>query len=714
MDAPMMEPMPGAPAMPADPEAKVISRETPIVDPQRAALVKRWIEEVEADKKHWEPEFKKMRDAAAFAAGLQWPGQAKGVESDQYIANITLRHINQRVASVYAKNPRVRATRKPKLWSTVWDGTREQLQAAQQSLQAVQSMQQDPMMAAQAVAAGAMQAPSMDPEQAQAIIADAQQVQQQKALYDRMGKTLEIVAQHGMDEQNPKFKIQAKQLVRRVLTCKVGYIKVGYQRIMQYGADIDSRIKDATDKLQEIERLAADAADGEMEVESADRERLRLLIADLQKKKELVLREGMVYGFPKSWSIIPSRHTVQLKGFIGAPHIAEEFLFTPDQVKKIYNVDVSKCYTPHNAMGVRGEAGKNAFCAVYEIYDIEGQQCMTVCAGYPDFLKEPGEPDVETEHFHPYRVLTFNDVESDEQVYPPSDVELIKPMQLDYNRARDGLRVHRQANRPAHIASKSMFDTELVTSLGEHDDHEIIYSNAKPEDLTRGIVAKPVNPISPELYNVDHCYMDVQRVQGDQAANLGGTSDATATEASIAENSRVTTLQSNIDDLDDFLTDVMRDTGYVLLLNMRKDAVMRIAGPGAVWPETTRQDAAEELILEIKAGSSGRPNKAARLQAIEKTAPFLLQVPGVKPKKLVDFMFQEIDENIDPEDFYEDGLPSIVAMNNMAKPNLAPGPGSAAQGAQGAQNADQPVSTPAKAQNMYPAPDARGPGTALQ
>src|SRR5262249_48055338 len=289
------------------------------------------------------------------------------------------------------------------------------------------------------------------------------------------------------------------------------------------------------------------------------------------------------------------------------------------QVQKIYKIDVSKSYSAHTPEGKKGDKRKNRdkLAAVYEVYDIIGQVCFTLCAGYPDYLREPGEPNVKLQQFHPYYALYFNDTEDPETVYPPSDVELVRSMALDYNRGREGLRIHRQANRPATVAAKGVLDESTKVMFATHVDHEIIESNlTKGDDITKVLVPKPTVPIQPELYDVEHAFIDIQRVVGDQEANLGGTSSSTATEVSVAENSRVTSLKSNIDDLDEFLTDLMRGAGEVLLLEMSLATVQKIAGPGAVWPQFTRTEVAEELILEIKAGSSGRPNKAARLTAI--------------------------------------------------------------------------------------------------
>lgn len=712
---------------PMDPAAlddkKVVEREKPEVDKAREELVSGWIGRVHLAKKHWEDQaFKKMRWATKFAAGKQWEDADGNLaeKDDRYVANVTLRHVNQRVASVYAKNPRVRSTPRPKLHNMVWDGSKETLAAAQHSLQAAQAMMANPQAAAMGMAMGAVQAPAMDPGQAQAILKDAQEAQARRSQYAKMGRTLEIVAHYSMDEMQPRFKLSAKQLVRRVLTCKVGYVKVGYQRVMQYGPELDARIKDATQRLADIERAAADLADKEIEADSSDAEALRLSIEKLQKDKELVLREGLVFAYPKAWSIIPSMSMQQLKGFVGAEWIAEEFLFTKEQIQSIYGVDVGKDAATYNAVGLKAQPADKSgrsFCAVYEVYDLVRQECFTVCDGYCNYLKPPGDPDVWTEQFHPYYALTFNDIESDEEVYPPSDVELIYKMQLEYNRAREGLRVHRQANRPGSVASGGALTEKDKMLFAQHEDHEIMFLDGlgKQDDIAKVIQPKPVVPITPELYDVEHVYTDIQRVQGDQAANVGGTTGATATESSIAENSRVTSLQSNIDDLDDFLTDVLRAAGQILFLEMRLDTVRKIAGPGAVWPDLppTRREVAEELVLEVRAGSSGRPNKAARATAIEKTAPFLMQVPGMKPLKLAEYLLREIDENIDPDEFFDPDLPSIVAQNAMAKPNLAPQPGGEPQGPQGAMNADNPVQSPAKAQNMYPSGDPRAGGAPL-
>jgi len=60
--------------------------------------------------------FKRMRDNMSFASGLQWAGQ-NTIEDDRYVANMTIRTINQKVAILYARDPKSVARRRRGLTS---------------------------------------------------------------------------------------------------------------------------------------------------------------------------------------------------------------------------------------------------------------------------------------------------------------------------------------------------------------------------------------------------------------------------------------------------------------------------------------------------------------------------------------------------------------------------------------------------------------------
>ena len=80
------------------------------------ALVRQWMARIKKAKSRWAPVFKRMRDDMAFSQGKQWPQMQE--EDTRYVCNITLRQVNQKVASLYAKNPTTIATRRKTSWGS--------------------------------------------------------------------------------------------------------------------------------------------------------------------------------------------------------------------------------------------------------------------------------------------------------------------------------------------------------------------------------------------------------------------------------------------------------------------------------------------------------------------------------------------------------------------------------------------------------------------
>jgi hypothetical protein len=132
----------------------------------------------------------------------------------------------------------------------------------------------------------------------------------------------------------------------------------------------------------------------------------------------------------------------------------------------------------------------------------------------------------------------------------------------------------------------------------------------------------------------------------------------------------MSTIESNIDDMDDFLTELSRDGGQILMLNASLEKIQEIVGAGAVWPESefTRDKVAKELYLEIEAGSSGKANKALEIANFERINPSMLQMPGLNKMAWLREGIKRLDDRLDPNDFIDDSL-SVVAMNAMRIPS---------------------------------------------
>ena len=106
-------------------------------------------------------------------------------------------------------------------------------------------------------------------------------------------------------------------------------------------------------------------------------------------------------------------------------------------MKEIYKVDLGKGFTAYEEPNANDDDCKKA--VVWEIYSKKDGLVYVIADGYHDFLKEPAAPELALERFWPFFTLIFNEVESDKDIYPPSDVRLLMPIQREYNRARQGL-----------------------------------------------------------------------------------------------------------------------------------------------------------------------------------------------------------------------------------------------------------------------------------
>lgn len=682
-----------------------------VIPEERKNLVKDILKRIEEGRDFHSHAFKRMREDIKFARN---PLPAGCSEDDHYSANLVQRHVQQRTAALYAKNPKARARRRERLFYQLWDGKPESLMQAQATVQTFAQMAMTGGIGFDGLPVGMPPEMMLQVQQAQALLDEVQQVEQQKQMLERTGKTLEILFHHSLTEQVPPFKTNAKQLVRRTVETGVGYVKLGFQRAMNRSPEQMSQINDLTRRMERLEELACAVDRKEGDTSAAELEQLRVTLAALQSAPDTLVKEGLVYGFPRSTAIIIDPYCTYLKGFVGANWLTEEFYFSPAEIKALYGKDLKKGdYTAYDSSGAKNE--KDGKCRVYEFYDRRDGLMYTVAEGYCDFLEEPREPSVKLERFFPYYALTFNDLESSDDdtkssIFPPSDVRLIRSHQIEYNRSREALREHRVANRPQYAAPKGRIEDTEKEKLSSGAAHAVVELNSigQGEDVNKLLQQIKKHGIDPNLYDTSFVFDDMTRVVGTSEPQFGGDAkDATATAVSVGEGARVVNQSSAIDDLDDMLTELARDAGIVMLSEISPETAKRVAGPGAVWPQLSRQDVADEIWLEIEAGSSGKPNKAAEIANFERMIPLGVQIPGISPMWLAREFVKRLDDRADLDQAIIEGLPSITAMNGMSK-SMSTAPEE--QGAAGAENEKKPDEGRGPPSGVMPAPGDRAGG----
>jgi len=199
---------------------------------------------------------------------------------------------------------------------------------------------------------------------------------------------------------------------------------------------------------------------------------------------------------------------------------------------------------------------------------------------------------------------------------------------------------------------------------------------------------------------------DFQLIAGNHEASMGATSGATATESSIAEDSRSKMVTEDVDDLDDALSCLADMVGKMMLDVMQPDTITQRVGPGSVWPTMSRKQITNELEIAIVAGSSGRPNRAQEIANLERLMPFLERLGGIDPSWLTKQVIERLDDHIDLTEAMLPNAPSMQTMQTMLaeqakqqQPDAGPGGGATPpsgssdprqQGGQGVDKGERP------------------------
>lgn len=667
---------PADPAAPATPEREI--------DPQEKALVKQWLEKVQTARNHYKDDFKRMRDDMDYARN---GADEKWIKALNYTVAIVPRMISLAVAGLYARDPTF---------------------SAEPSKRLILPPPLDDPAAVQA----AMATPN-DPK-SQQILQLLMQARQEKVALRRFAQTVEILAAHFIAKARPLFKRQMKALVRRVKTVGVGYFKLDFQRAYTPRPEITQQASDNMRAIERLKFLKEQMAEGE-DYGSVDAQlaEAQMLQESLQADPGMITDEGPVFDFPRANTVIPDMNCTSLDGFVGCDWIAVEYNWDTCRAEEQFGVDLKNTTESDSQPRKRKQLGndpnsdkvKSGNTRFWEVQDRVTRTVFFVAEGYEGFLQAPQPPAVKLDRFWTVFALMFNETEHDDKIFPISDVNALKPTQNEYNSARQALSDHRIAGAPRYVTSKGAFTEEDKKAIVRATPFSVTEVTPPLSGrISDSIEQLKLAPIDPQLYDTEHLFTDALRMTGAQQANFGPVTGSSATEASIADNTRAADVSSQTDDLDDFLSEIGGCIGEVLMANLSEGTVQDIVGPGAVWSEFAMSELQKHVYLATKAGSSGRPNRAAELAALEKAMVWLQNMPSVSEEPILRKAADLLD--IDYDELYLASAPSIAAQNAAAN---GLGNGGAndprMQGAQGWDTVPSP-SAAAASHPTHPAPVA--------
>jgi hypothetical protein len=693
-----------------------VNKEAPPGSEDAAKYIAWWQDRILSARQYHSDAFTRMMEDSRFVRGIQWDNQSD-VTDPRYVVNIAQSEVAASVATLYAKNPTFTAKRKPRMDFAIWDENPKTYEEAQMAVaEAIQKAALMPptLMQGPDGLPVQVQTPPEIPPDALALINDVNEGKLRRQIHERTARTLELLFDQQLLQQQPSFKREMKQLVRRVETVGVGYMKLGFQRMQELSPEGSLRMGDLTSRLATMEALAAKAENAEGGDYAKDAETLRIMIKTLQESSVVITREGLTVNFPRATALIIDPACTQLQGFLGARWVAEEFSLTACKIQEIYKKDVRSKASAYSRNRIEGAAdpwapnrkkGPNDgrdwddTFRVWELYNLDTGAVMTICEGFDEYLREPGPPDVMIEQFFPYYPVTFNDVEDETCIFPPSTVRLIRHQQQEINRQKEALRQHRINSKPQYAAVNGSMSDEDRSNMEAAPAFAVIELNALEAGQSVDQLLQQIkkHPIDPNMYNSNETVEDIRRITRRSDARIGGVSKASATADSIAEDSRQGEDRSKADDLDDLLSAFARDAGIVLMMNTSKEQVVKLVGPGAMWPESNPAELLEDLYIDVEAGSSGKPNQALEVATFQRLFPVLVQTPGIRPEWLAKTAIKMADSTIDFTEAYLEGLPSIQAMNAMLQKSVSPQPGTGdpatdpqAQGGEGANKTPRP------------------------
>jgi hypothetical protein len=290
------------------------------------------------------------------------------------------------------------------------------------------------------------------------------------------------------------------------------------------------------------------------------------------------------------------------------------------------SADEADLYASGNGHHTEGGKSFGECIRIEEVWSRDDNRVYTLVEGVDDYAKEPWSPKPTT-RFYPFFGLMTS--ETDGQRHPQSLTSRSYRLVDEYARVRSSYADHRSRTKPKTAFNASMLDEEEARKLAGATEQEMVPLKLNDPGRPVGEVIQPIAyaALDPGLYETQSLMSEMERIWGVQEAlSQAIATPKTATEAEIQQTGFHARTGSMRDALEDVLSELAAYTAEVALTNMTRADAQHIAGPDAFWPEGVT---AEELVMlvnvQIRAGSSGKPNTTAEREAWATLLPLLQQ-----------------------------------------------------------------------------------------
>lgn len=698
--------------------------EMAVVDPaaankakaQEAADVKRWFERVEKARKFDEPAREQYAKDRRYARG------DSGFEVD---SNLIGTYIDILESFLYARDPDVDVRPSPSSEPPTLDAMRD---AAEDYVGELPDMQAANDQAYQAVLQDSV-SQGVPPDQAEQMAAKAGKqaadglkdhlIQQE---YDKLRKryqrrqrdtkafaeTLEIIISRMWADA--RLKSRGIRWVRSALTIGLGVLKVSWQERTAPSPETVTAINDLQSNIQRAASMRQDLDEASGDQEDALRAEYERQLTTLRNKAEVVVARGLAVD------IVPGEDFQVAPGFTIADHVdapwnshripmrycdAQAQFELPDDVMKSANryaarkpvmvqresamlvnttaTDADAYEDGTKAMDYSSDTAGD-FVMVEEIWDGDTNNVLTGIHGIKRWVKPAWNPTATT-RFYPFFVLCTSEV--DGQRHPQSLTSRSAKLVDDYNRIGSAEAEHRRRILPGILFHKGAVGQEVMTKInasttGEWTGVETTMPNI---DLRKVFFQKPYAPVDPGLYDRSRITQELERIWGVQEALSGSINTAkTATEADIQQTGFKARTSGRRDGMETVLGEMAQYTAELSRAHVTAEDAQAIAGPDAMWPDYTGPDDLRSLVVvDIRAGSSGKPDTMAERQAWANQLPLLQngimqigQLRGSNPNDIADALERLLKITAERSGDRID-IDSLIPQSGNAPPPVQPG-----------------------------------------
>lgn len=465
------------------------------------------------------------------------------------------------------------------------------------------------------------------------------------------GETIELVVSKLW--RDASLKSRGRRVVRSGLTIGIGVAKASWQERTAPAPETITKINDLQANIAAAARLRDDMDEASgVELDEKVAEYNRQLQA-LKGEQERVIARGFVVDqvAGENFQVAPG---YQIANHLDAPWNAERIPMLKEDAKATFHLTAEEigCATFYSARkpvmslqdsgnvegaepdakeadgfttgeGGQGE-GNGEWVMVWEIHDRETSHILTMIEGVKRWVKPPFQP-TPTTRFYPYFLFCTSEV--DGQRHPQSLVTRASKLVDEYNRIGSQEAKHRARIIPKMLFLKGQVGAENMTTITAGETGEFVgIETTAPNANISSLFAPLQYPMpSAELYDRTRIVAEIERIFGVQEALSGAVTVAkTATEAEIQQGGFQARTGGRRDLLEMMLQDLAQYTAEVARKHLDADDVREIAGPDALWPEYVGPRDLDSLVrIEIRAGSSGKPNTTAEREAWAQQLPML-------------------------------------------------------------------------------------------